>query len=179
MGATAPSHRWTFAHLQLSKWTASTWDIDPLIKAWAEEDRRLATGEANQYAGGSTSFGHWSANGVFRLERVWVDYKEDEGIGRGPNDTVQEKMAEVIVKNQRALTTGRGGTGKGHLIKLLLPMLEALVYKVMCVAFTQVAVANTNSAEYPAYTILHLLHRFIRNKRTGRNTPSLLANAQW
>ncbi len=35
----------------------------------------------------------------------------------------------------------------------------------MCIAFTHVAVAHVNSVEYPAYTILHLLHRFVGSKR--------------
>ena len=114
-------------------------------------------------------FGHWSANGTFRIEeREWVDYGEDEGIGRGPDDTFQEEMAEVIVKNRRALVIGRGGTGKSHLIKLLRPKFKALGYQVMCIAFTHVAVANVNNVEYPAYTILHLLHQFVGNKRNKK-----------
>ena len=113
-------------------------------------------------------FGYWRANGPFRLERVWVDYVEAEGLGRGPNDTFQEEMAEVIVKNRKALVIGRGGTGKSHLIKLLRPKFEALGYKVMCIAFTHVAVANINSVEYPAYTVLYLLHNLIGSKRNRK-----------
>ena len=74
-------------------------------------------------------------------------------------------MAEIIVKNRKALVVGRGGTGKSHLIKLLRPKFEALGYKVKCIAFTHVVVANIKSAEYPAYTILHLLHSFVGSKR--------------
>ena len=121
--------------------------------------------EANQYAGGSTSFGCGGANGLFRLERDWVDYKEDEGIGRGSGDDFPEHTAEIIVNNRRALVIGRGGTGNSHLIQLLRPNFEALGYKVRCIAFTHVAVANINSVEYPAYTILHLLHSFVGSKR--------------
>ncbi len=73
-------------------------------------------------------------------------------------------MAELIAKKRRGLVSGRGGVGKSHLIKLLRPKLEALGYKVMCIAFTHVAVANLNGAECPAYTILHMLHRFVANK---------------
>ena len=36
--APATPHRWKFAHPELSKWTASNWDKDPLIKLWAGED---------------------------------------------------------------------------------------------------------------------------------------------
>ena len=81
------------------------------------------------------------------MERDWIDYKEDEGIGRGPGDDFQDKIAEIIVKNRKALVIGRGGTGKSHLIKLLRPKFEARGYTVKCIAFTHVAVANINSAE--------------------------------
>jgi len=146
---------------------ATTWDNDPLIKQWREEDMaEIAELEENDLPRGS--FGHWSANGCFRIDREWVDYGEDEGIGRGPDDTFQEEMAEVIVKNRRALVIGRGGTGKSHLIGLLRPKFKALGYKVMCIAFTHVAVANVNDVEYPAYTILHLLHRFVGSKRNKK-----------
>ena len=60
--APATPRGWNFAHPKLSKWTASGWDKDPLIKEWAE-DKLLAMDAANQYAGSSTSFGYWSANG--------------------------------------------------------------------------------------------------------------------
>ena len=102
---------------------------------------------------------------MFLLPQNWVDYKEDEGIGRGPGDDFQEKMADIIVKNRKALVIGRGGTGKSHLIKLLRPKFEALGYTVRCIAFTHVAVANINSAENPAHTILHLLHSFVGSKK--------------
>ncbi len=75
-------------------------------------------------------------------------------------------MAELLAKKRRGLVLGRGGVGKSHLIKLLRPKLEALGYKVMCIAFTHVAVANFPGAECPAYTILHMLHRFVGSKRT-------------
>jgi hypothetical protein len=77
-------------------------------------------------------------------------------------------MAEVIVKNRRALVIGRGGTGKSHLIGLLRRKFKALGYKVICIAFTHVAVANVNDVEYPAYTILHLLRRFVGYKRNKK-----------
>jgi hypothetical protein len=160
--ADAPETKWTWkaARPKLSVWSAKTWNNDPLIQLNYEVDTQAI--EEDQYRG---SFGHWSANGSFRLEREWVDYGEDEGLGRGPDDKFQEEMAEVIVKNRRALVIGRGGTGKSHLIGLLRPKFKALGYKVICIVFTHVAVANVNDVEYPAYTILHLLHRFVGNKR--------------
>ena len=159
--------RWKFQRPALSAWTASTWDADPLIKEWNEEDvAEIPELEENAMCRGS--YGHWSANGSFRIEREWLDYGEDEGIGRGNDDTFQEEMASAIVKNRRALVRGRGGTGKSHLIKLLRPKFKALGYQVMCIAFTHVAVANVNDVEYPAYTILYLFHHFLGNKRNKK-----------
>ena len=52
------------------------WDNDPLIKQWREEDMaEIAELEENDLPRGS--FGHWSANGCFRIDREWVDYGED------------------------------------------------------------------------------------------------------
>ena len=104
---------WDFARPKLSVWSATTWNTDPPIPLNYEDDTQAI--EDDQFRG---SFGHWSANGFFRLAREWVDYGEDEGLGRGPDDKFQEEMAEVIVKNRRALVIGRGGTGKSHLIGL-------------------------------------------------------------
>ena len=95
-------YRWHFARPKLSVWTATTWNSDPLIQLNYEDDTQAI--EDDQFRG---SFGHWSANGCFRLAREWVDYGEDEGLGRGPDDKFQEEMAEVIVKNRRALVIGR------------------------------------------------------------------------
>ena len=47
---------------------------------------------------------------------------------------------------------GRGGTGKSHLMKLLKPKWEKQGHKVICIAFTHVAVANINGVECEAHT---------------------------
>ncbi len=129
--------------------------------------------------GFAQSFGHWSANGGFVLEKDWFDVTEPEEIGRTPEDTFQEDAAELLAKKRRGLVLGRGGVGKSHLIKLLRPKLEALGYKVMCIAFTHVAVPNLNGAECPAYTILHMLHRFVGNKKSKRNMRSSSMSVPW
>ena len=158
--AGAPDTQWTWrvGRPKLSVWSASSWDSDRIIPLNYESDvqgKLAVQDEEDMFCG---SFGHWSANGSFLLEQRWIDKTEDEGLGRGPNDTFQKEMAELIVKNKRALVIGRGGTGKSHLIGLLRPKFKALGYTVICIAFTHVAVANVNDVEYPAYTILHLLH---------------------
>jgi len=112
-------YRWHFARPKLSVWTASSWDSDPLIQLNYEDDTQAI--EEDQFR---CSFGQWSANGSFRFEREWVDYGEDEGLGRGPNDKFQEEMAEVIVKNRRALVIGRGGTGKRSLDRSLMSQIQ-------------------------------------------------------
>ena len=73
-------------------------------------------------------------------------------------------MAENIVKNRKALVIGRGGAGKSHMVKRLRPTFEARGYTVRRIEFTHVAVVYINSAEYPAHTILHLLHSFVGSK---------------
>ena len=72
------------------------------------------------------------------------------------------------------MVIGRGGTGKSHLIKLLKPKLEKQGFKVMCVAFTHVAVANLNGVECDAHTILHLLHNFVGSKRCKHKKAIIL-----
>ena len=56
-------------------------------------------------------------------ELLWNDFSEPEGIGRGPDDTFQEEMAEKLATAGGGMVNGRGGTGKSHLIKLLKPKL--------------------------------------------------------
>lgn len=68
--------------------------------------------EDDQFRG---SFGRWSANGYFRLAWEWVDYGEDEGLGKDPNNNLQEEMAEDIVKDWRAFVIGGGWTGRSPL----------------------------------------------------------------
>ena len=45
----------------------------------------------------NVSYGHWSVNiAIFFDDIPWNDIAEDEGIGRGPEDTFQEEMAERL-----------------------------------------------------------------------------------
>ncbi len=66
-----------------------------------------------------------------KFERVWKYHNEDEGLGRGDDDTYQEEMAELIAKNRGGYVAERGRTGKSHLAKLLKPKLEKLGYEVV------------------------------------------------
>ena len=50
---------------------------------------------------------------------------EPEEIGRGPDDTFQEEVANAIVQNRGGYVDGRGGVGKSYLIKLLVEKFEA------------------------------------------------------
>ena len=90
------------------------------------------------------------------LEQHWIDYSEPEEVGTGPTDTFQEEMAELIVKNKRALVLGRGSTGKSHLIGLVRPEFKALGYKVICIACTHAAVTNVNDVESPSVVVEQL-----------------------
>ena len=56
-------------------------------------------------------YGYWSANGNFQLQRSWVNFEEEEGLGRGDDDTFQEEAAENAM-NRGGFVRGRGGTGK-------------------------------------------------------------------
>ena len=75
--------------------------------------------EKEQLKEENISYGHWSVDGAFFFDTPWDDIAEDEGIGRGPDDTFQEEMAERLANTGGALVFGRGGTGKSNLIKLL------------------------------------------------------------
>ena len=145
---------WKYAAPKPSRWcnAGPSWSVEILQeKAQLKED--------------GWSYGHWSVDGTFLVDPPWDDIAEDAGIGRGPDDTFQEEMAEKLAKTGGGMVIGRGGTGKSHLIKLLRPKLENLGYKVICIAFTHVAVANLNGVECQAHTILHLLHSFVGSKR--------------
>ena len=58
------------------------------------------------------SFGRWSANERFVLEKDWCNFTEPEEIGRTPQDTFQEEMAELLAKKRKGLVLGRGGVRK-------------------------------------------------------------------
>ena len=146
-------HTWKYAAPKPSRWSCMAGDFDAITK------------EKEQLKEDGWSYGHWSVTGAFLLDPPWNDIAEDEGIGRGPADTFQEEMADKLAQTGGGMVVGRGGTGKSHLIKLLRPKLEKMGFKVICVAFTHVAVANLNGAECAAHTILHLLHNFVGSKR--------------
>ena len=162
---TAPIHKhaWKYAAPQLSRWA---WLVNHCQAEVMKEKEQLK--EEN------ISYGHWSINGAFLLDIPWNSIAEDEGVGRGPEDTFQEEMAERIAENGGAMVIGRGGTGKSHLIKLLKPKLEKQGFKVMCIAFTHVAVANLNGVECDTHTILHLLHNFVGSKRCKHKKAIIL-----
>ena len=132
------------------------------------------TNEKEELKKYSLSYGHWSVNGYFLVDPQWVNITEEEGIGRGPDDTYQEEMAEKLATARGGMVNGRGGTGKSYLIKLLKPKLEEIGYKVICIAFTHVAVANLNGIECDVHTILHLLHRFVGSKRCKKKCAVII-----
>ena len=152
----APNNKpiWKYAAPKPSRWSVlgGDWSVEIL----QEKDELKEEG---------WSYGHWSVNGAFLVDPPWNDIAEEEGIGRGPDDTFQEEMAEKLATTGGGMVKGRGGTGKSHLIKLLVPKLKKMGYKVLCIAFTHVAVANLNGVPCDAHTILHLLYRFVGSKR--------------
>ncbi len=103
-------HRWKFPRPKLSRWSAHGWDDDKELlemKHEAEvEDKLEGLQDGQTFAQG---FGHWSANGKFVLDTDWIDVAEPEEIGRTPQDTFQEEMAELLAKKRRGLVLGRGG----------------------------------------------------------------------
>ena len=107
------------------------------------------------------SYGHWNINGGFLYDRFWRIEEEEEGIGTcDENDTYQERMADLIVDNCGGYVSGRGGTGKSYLLRLLKEKFEKLGYRVHYIAFTHVAAANLDGN-----TILHELHQWSQGKR--------------
>jgi len=107
------------------------------------------------------NFGHWSFNGGFKCYRDWRTIEEDEGIGScDENDQFQEQMADRIVENRGGYVSGRGGTGKSWMLKLLETKFKKLGYDVHYIAFTHVAAANLEGN-----TILYELHRYAKKKR--------------
>lgn len=157
-------HTWKYAAPKPSRWThlgGGDWGAEIL----QEKDQLKEDG---------WSYGHWSVNGAFLVDPPWNDIAEEKGIGRGPDDTFQEEMAEKLAQTGGGMVIGRGGTGKSHLIKLLVPKLEKIGYTVICIAFTHVAVANLNGVECDAHTILHLLYKFVGSKKCKKKNAVII-----
>ena len=88
----APEHKliWKHATPKPSRWGIGDTKLDNQIF------ERKAVSKDNNY-----SYGHWSPNGYFMFdedELLWYDSSEPEGIGRGPEDTSQEEMAESLLQ---------------------------------------------------------------------------------
>jgi len=82
---------------------------------------------------------------------------EEPGLGCGPEDTYQDRMADLIVASLGAYISGRGGSGKSVLIDRIVEKLLEKGYKqehIHKCAFTHVAAGNING-----HTVLHELHR--------------------
>ena len=72
----------------MSRWSANGWDDDKEVLELKHEAEMKEKLEGLQ--DGQTfvqTFGHWSANGGFVLEKDWCDVTEPEEIGRTPQDT--------------------------------------------------------------------------------------------
>ena len=145
----------------------------PRPSAWRARNARTRVDRGDD--DDDVAFGYWSTNGPFKSEGWWKLMNEPEEIGRGPDDTFQNEVADAIVKNRGGYVDGRGGTGKSYLIKLLVEKFEADGFvdmvpnkkgefvkksRVHCVAFTHVASQNIEGQ-----TLLHELHRHARSKR--------------
>ncbi|MBS52901.1 MAG: hypothetical protein CMI03_09130, partial [Oceanospirillaceae bacterium] len=112
------------------------------------------------------SFGAWSSNGSFRFPREWRVEKEEPGLGCGPEDTYQDRMAALVVANKGAYISGCGGSGKSWLIDIVVASLVELGFRefdeddgkkkktIHKCAFTHVAAGNIDGR-----TLLHELHR--------------------
>jgi len=145
-----------------SSWRGGAWD-----ERQEEVEETYSTQTLGCFSAGS-AFGFWSSNGRFKFPRRWWKLGEEEGLGRGADDTFQEEMAEAIVKNSGGYVCGRGGTGKSWLITRLVEKFEADGFvgwktikgkrvkrsRVHVCAFTHVAAGNVEG-----HTVLHELHR--------------------
>ena len=148
---TAPIVKWTHRH------------NTPVHSSWAFEQPDDMPNEP-RFSG---SFGFWLRS--FIAVREWKFIKEDEGVGRGAHDTYQAEIVPKIVNNRGAFISGRGGTGKSHVIALLKKEFENEGFTVHVIALTHTAVANATSLEdnVKAQTIMHTLYTIMQTtKRT-------------
>ena len=132
----------------------------PKFSAWRRKEvTEEVLGMADVLSDPIDNFGHWSFNGGFKCYRKWRTIEEDEGLGScDENDTFQEQMADRIVENRGGYVSGRGGTGKSWMLKLLETKFKKLGYDVHYIAFTHVAAANLEGN-----TILYELHQYAKN----------------
>ena len=79
--------RWNFPSPKLSRWKPDSWN-DPVIEM-VKDDEWQEAAEKGEMPG----YGYWSLNGNFQLQRSWVIFEEEEGLGRGDDDTFQEEAA--------------------------------------------------------------------------------------
>ena len=91
----------------------------PRPSAWRARNTEIEVDEDEDDNVGDGAFGYWSTNAPFKQKCWWKSIDEPEEVGRGPEDTFQNDVADAIVKNRGGYVDGRGGTGKSYLIKLL------------------------------------------------------------
>jgi len=142
----------------------SAWSSDAWVDDFVNKARELPDDEFMEEAEMQICFGTWSSNGRFSYPREWRVETEEPGLGRGPEDTYQDRMAELIVKTKGAYISGRGGSGKSVLIDRIVERLVEAGYddgskdkkrqNIHKCAFTHVAAGNIDG-----HTVLHELHR--------------------
>ena len=151
----APLNRWSIGHPypRPSAWNTDTWDGGFQDFANDAPDEEFAS-VCHQF----NTFGAWSSNGAFRFARKWHVETEEPGLGCGPEDTYQARMAALVVATRGAYISGCGGSGKSWLIDLIVALLiEGAGFKeehIHKCAFTHVAAGSING-----HTLLHELHR--------------------
>jgi len=141
----------------------SAWSSDAWVDDFVNKGHELPEAEFMEESEAQTCFGTWSSNGRFKFPREWRVETEEPGLGRGPEDTYQDRMSELIVKNKGAYISGRGGSGKSRLLDDIVAKLVEAGYNdgskdkkqnIHKCAFTHVAAGNIDG-----HTVLHELHR--------------------
>jgi len=161
----APPNRWKVGqkYPRPSAWNTREWDAG--IQGFANDAPDDVFENVNLVF---KSFGAWSPNGSFLFRREWRVETETPGLGCGPNDTYQARMASTIVENRGAYISGHGGSGKTWLIKLIVQAFVELGFRefdevngrkrkpktIHKCGFTHVAAGNIDGR-----TLLHELHR--------------------
>ena len=122
-----------------------------------------------EHEAAAANSGKWS-HIVTPAPQEWRFVTEEPGLGRGPDDTFQEEVAQMVFENRGGYIAGLGGTGKSEVIKgrvaddgtIIFKGLEQLFkdagYKrILKLGFTHVASQNVDGN-----TILHALHRYAK-----------------